>query len=96
MCVDEIKRDDDGRIWYRLIEKYGTFGDIFWAPAEAFKPISPQEMTAINPDVEDKRVEVDLSHRKPGGRVVHTYRAALYLEKTGLSAHDGWYNRWRL
>lgn len=63
MCVDEIKHDDDGRVWYRVIEKYGTFGDIFWAPAEAFKPIAQEDVTPISPDVENKHVEVDLSHQ---------------------------------
>lgn len=63
MCADQIKKDDDGQVWYHIIEKYGTFGDKFWAPAEAFRPIEPEEMTPINPNVEDKRVEVNLIHQ---------------------------------
>ena len=63
MWVDQIKQDESGKIWYRAIEKYGTFGDIFWVPAEALKPIKDEELTPINPEVEDKRVEVDLIHQ---------------------------------
>lgn len=62
MCIDEIKVED-GQVWYRVVEKYGTFGDRFWAPAEAFRPIAQEELSPINPDVEQKRVVVDLTHQ---------------------------------
>jgi hypothetical protein len=28
-------------------EKYGTFGDFFWAPAEGFRPLTAEEMDPI-------------------------------------------------
>jgi hypothetical protein len=62
MWVDQIKVDS-GATWYRVREKYGTFGDVFWAPGEAFRMIPPAEMQPISPDVSDKRVEVDLLHQ---------------------------------
>ena len=34
--VDQIKVEA-GQTWYRLNEKYGSYGDIFWAPAEALR-----------------------------------------------------------
>ena len=50
--VDQIQTDENGRIWYRLNEKYGS-GDIFWGQAEAFRPLTPEEIAPISPDVED-------------------------------------------
>lgn len=60
--VDRIRVDDDGQVWYRLNERYGR-GDIFWAPAEAFRPITPEEMTPLSPEVEDKRIVVNIAHQ---------------------------------
>ena len=63
MWVDQIKIDDQKQVWYRVKEKYGTFGDIFWAIGEAFRPIQADEITPINPDAQDKLVVVDLNHQ---------------------------------
>lgn len=63
MCVDELKIDDDEHVWYRVAEKYGTFGDRFWAPAEAFRPVLRDELIPISPDVENKLVQIDLTHQ---------------------------------
>jgi lipoprotein-anchoring transpeptidase ErfK/SrfK len=63
MWVDQIKKDENGQVLYQVKEKYGTFGDVFWASAQAFRPISPAEMEPISPQVEDKRVVVDLAEQ---------------------------------
>jgi len=63
MFVDQIKKNEDGNILYRVVEKYGTFGDRFWAPGEAFRIITQEELMPINPEVEDKKVVVDLTHQ---------------------------------
>src|SRR5512145_203324 len=55
--VDQIRVDDSGQVWYRLNEKYGS-GDIFWGQAEAFRPLTAEEVSPINPDVQDKRIIV--------------------------------------
>lgn len=60
MWIDAIRSDEQGRAWYRVNERYGTFGDIFWAAAEAFKPLTDQDLAPINPQAADKRVEVNL------------------------------------
>lgn len=60
MWIDEIKEDDQGNLFYRVKEKYGTFGDIFWADGRAFRPITDDELAPISPQVEDKRVQVNL------------------------------------
>lgn len=63
MWVDQIKNDEQGRIWYRALERYGSFGDIFWAPAEAFRPVQAQEISPLHPEVEDKLVVVDVTYQ---------------------------------
>jgi len=44
LWVDQIKEGNDGDIWYRINERYGNPGDLFWAPAGAFRPISEAEV----------------------------------------------------
>lgn len=60
--ADEIRQDEGGDVWYRLNEEYG-FGDIFWARAEAFRPLAPEEISPIRPEAENKKVVVDVSHQ---------------------------------
>lgn len=57
--VDDLKIDEDGQVWYRLNEQFG-YGDVFWGPAEAFRPITAEEIAPINPEVTDKRVLVNV------------------------------------
>jgi len=61
MWVDQIKTDEQGQVWYRLSDRYGSFGDFFWAVAEAFRPLQAEEMSPIHAQVEDKLVVVDLA-----------------------------------
>jgi lipoprotein-anchoring transpeptidase ErfK/SrfK len=63
MWIDQIKTDDAGQVLYRVKEKYGTFGDIFWAPAEGFRLITTEDISPISPDIEDKQVKVNLTHQ---------------------------------
>jgi len=60
MWADQIKVDEQGRVLYRVSDRYGSFGDFFWAAAEAFRPIQAQEISPIHPEVEDKLVIVNL------------------------------------
>ena len=62
LWVDQIKTNEDGTKWYRINERYGNPGDIFWAPAEAFRPLTEEELAPINPDVADKRIVVDVNY----------------------------------
>jgi hypothetical protein len=63
VLVDDIKTDELGQTWYRISEPYGSYGDIFWGPAEAFKPIVPEDITPIAPDVEKKRIDINLNRQ---------------------------------
>ncbi|MFQ5617007.1 MAG: L,D-transpeptidase, partial [Anaerolineales bacterium] len=62
LWVDDVKFDENDEIWYRVNERYG-FGDIFWASARAFHPITPEEIAPISPDVEEKRVLIDITRQ---------------------------------
>jgi L,D-transpeptidase catalytic domain len=59
LWVDRMRKDDGGKIRYRVNERFG-YGDLMWADAQAFRPLTQDELTPINPDVEDKHVEVNV------------------------------------
>lgn len=61
--VDEIKTDSQGRLYYRVNPNYYGGVDLLWAAAEAFRPITTQELVPITPDVADKRVIIDVTHQ---------------------------------
>lgn len=88
--VDQIKTDGNGQVWYRLNEKYGS-GDIFWAEAEALRPITPEEIAPISPNVEDKKILVRIWDQTLScfeeGREVHFARVS-----TG-ALWDAWGNK---
>lgn len=77
--VDEIKVDEAGQVLYRLNERF-NYGDIFWAPGEAFRPLTPEEMSPLSPEAEQKQVLVDVTHQTmscfEGGREVYFARAS--------------------
>ncbi|KAA3644138.1 MAG: L,D-transpeptidase [Chloroflexi bacterium] len=60
--VDQIEVDAEGQVWYGLNERFG-YGDLFWAPAEAFRLLTPEEVTPISPEVENKYIRVDVSRQ---------------------------------
>ena len=61
LWVDMIDKDSEGNVWYRINERYGNPGDLLWAPAEAFRPISNSELDPISPEVENKQIVVDIT-----------------------------------
>ena len=61
--VDQVRTDAEGQVWYRVNEKYGSYGDILWGLAQAFRPITADELAPIAPDVEEKRVVVDITYQ---------------------------------
>jgi lipoprotein-anchoring transpeptidase ErfK/SrfK len=62
LWIDQIKQDEAGQTWYQVNERYG-YGDVFWAKAEAFRPLSQDEIAPINPEAEDKRIVVHIAHQ---------------------------------
>lgn len=59
--IDQVQVDEKDQVLYRVNKKYG-YGNLFWSAAEAFRPITPEEMTPLSPDAVDKRIVVDISH----------------------------------
>lgn len=58
--INGQKQGEDGNTYLRVNDKFGSPGDVFWAPAEAFRPVTEEEISPIHPDAEEKRVVVDL------------------------------------
>ena len=58
--VDRTRKDDDGQIYYRVNPNYYGGVDMLWVKAEVMRPILPEEIQPITPQVEDKRIVVDV------------------------------------
>lgn len=63
LWADQVKTDDSGQALYRVSDRYGGFGDFFWAAAEAFRPLGADDFSPIHPDVQDKLVQVDVTNQ---------------------------------
>ena len=88
--ADQIRVDDSGQVWYRLNEKYGS-GDIFWGQAEAFRPLTVEEVAPISPEVEDKRIVVRVWNQTMSCFEGDT---EVYFAKISSGAlYDAWGNR---
>ena len=88
--VDEIRADASGQIWYRLNEKYGS-GDILWGQAQAFRPITPEEIAPVSPDTPDKKIVVRVWEQTlscfEGDTEVH------FAKISSGALYDAWGNR---
>lgn len=61
--VDDMKTADDGTPLYRVGERHGGYSDVFWADARAFRPLTDEELSPISPNVEDKKIVVNVSYQ---------------------------------
>jgi lipoprotein-anchoring transpeptidase ErfK/SrfK len=61
--IDQINTDDYGGVYYRANPNYYGGVDMFWVPAEAIRPIYPEELTPINPDSENKKILIDVNRQ---------------------------------
>lgn len=59
--IDDVRQNSLGTWLYRVREKHGSYGDVFWSPAEAFRPLSAEDVSPIRPEVTDKLVVIDLT-----------------------------------
>lgn len=60
MWIDDM-RTEDGVVEYLISDRYGSRGDKLWGPAEAFRPLTEEEISPIHPDVGDKKVRINLN-----------------------------------
>ena len=81
--VDQIETNSSGVVLYRVNEPYGTYGDIYWAAGEAFRPVTQDEIVPINPDVENKRIVIDV-----GRQQMHCYEGSteVYFSRVSTGA----------
>lgn len=63
--VDDIKPTDTGAILYRVRDRYGDPGDLFWADGSAFRPLTNDDISPIHPDVDPntKKIIVNLNYQ---------------------------------
>jgi hypothetical protein len=60
--VDDVRSNDRDELEYRVNEKYG-YGDLYWASAKGLKQITADDISPINPNVENKRIQVNLNYQ---------------------------------
>lgn len=87
LWVDQIKKDDQGQIWYRINEKYG-YGDLFWAKAEAFRPLTEEDVSPIHTDVEEKIVVVNVEEKIQTLSCFEGNREVYYCRISGGKKYD--------
>jgi lipoprotein-anchoring transpeptidase ErfK/SrfK len=65
MWIDQVRMLDGGQVQYRINERYGNPGDLFWADGAAFRQLTQDEITPIHPDVDPvtKKVVVNLMYQ---------------------------------
>lgn len=63
LWIDDMEVGQDGKVLYRVNERFGNPGDIYWVPAEAMRPLTADEISPINPDAENKQVVVNLTRQ---------------------------------
>lgn len=63
LWMDAISVTEQGLALYRVSDRFGTFGDFFWADGRAFRLVDASEFSPINPEAEDKLVVVNLTQQ---------------------------------
>ncbi len=61
--IDDIKTASDGTTLYRANELFGSYGDIVYADSRAFRRITEEEVAPISPEVENKRIFVNVTYQ---------------------------------
>jgi hypothetical protein len=56
--VAESLVDEEQVVWYRILDDYTKV--FTWVKGEHLRPVSPEELTPISPEVADKRIEINL------------------------------------
>jgi lipoprotein-anchoring transpeptidase ErfK/SrfK len=96
--IDEIKAGEGGTTLYRVNERYGNPGDLFWADGAAFRPLTVDEISPIHPDIDtsEKKIVVNLNYQTlscfEAGREVYYCRVSTgaELSSTPLGEHAIW------
>ena len=87
MWIDQVRTGNSGRILYHVNERYGNPGDLFWAEGAAFRPLTMEEISPINPEVDPaiKKVVVNLTYQtltcKEGDREIYFCRVSTGMQE---------------
>lgn len=84
--VDDVRTNSEGQKLYRVNERFG-YGDLFWAAAEAFRPLTEAEIAPISPEVEDKKVVVDVT---PTRQILSLYEGNSEVYACQISSGSVW------
>ncbi len=84
--VDDIRTSAQGQVQYRVNERFGP-GDLFWAAAEAFRPLTAEEIAPISPEVENKKVVVDVT---PTRQILSLYEGNSEVYACQISSGAKW------
>jgi len=60
--INNIAVDAEGRTFYRAVQKWG-YGDDFWVRAEAFRPLTEDELSPIHPEADNKRIRISIPYQ---------------------------------
>lgn len=98
MWIDQVRTTDAGAIQYHINERYGNPGDLFWAEGAAFYPLTQEDVSPINPQVDPatKTIVVNLNYQtitcKEGNREVYFCRVSTGTQEgaTPLGEHIIW------
>lgn len=98
MWIDQIRKSDSGTVQYRVNERYGNPGDLFWADGAAFRSLTQDDISPINPDVDPatKKVVVNLNYQSlscmEGDREVYFCRVSTGMQEgsTPIGDHAVW------
>lgn len=93
LWADQVRSDEQGLVWYRVSDRYGSFGDYFWGDGRAFRPIQAEEIAPIRPEADDKLVVVNLTQQSlsclESGREVYFCRVSTGPKITSAGKPDG-------
>ena len=63
LWIDGISSGANNEPIYHVTERHGSYGDVFWADARAFRPITPEDVAPISPEIDNKYIVVDIDHQ---------------------------------
>ena len=61
--IDQVKTDAAGNVLYRLNPNYYGGVDMLWVDARALRPLSEIDLEPIHPEIENKRILVDVNRQ---------------------------------
>ncbi len=96
MWIDQVRASGSGAVQYHVNERYGNPGDLFWADGAAFRPLTAEDVSPINPDVDPttKKVVVNLNYQSlscmEGDKEVYFCRVSTGMQgdSTPLGEHS--------